>query len=171
MNSRPLFLRWALVNVLAAISLAVLLLLGFADGLSKAPLAATLGIVVVTIVASTYGGYLSWKADDALTWKPAVYGRGRVDNLREVEHNANHLFHTIWLCQILGIIGALMGYRQEASSASGTSDPTQAIHAVFAGLGNGLTATLVGVLCSLLFFVEHRILSHTLERDLRESGE
>jgi hypothetical protein len=169
METKPLFLKWALSNVMFVIAIVTLVALGFAHGLHQAPLFVTVAIVGITGVFSAYGGLLAWRTDDALAWKPKTFGKARADILKGIAHDLDHLFHAIWVCQILGIVGALMGYREEAAAAATNGDPTAAIHAVFAGLGNGLTATLTGVLCSLLFFAQHRLLDHRVARELRES--
>lgn len=161
MIDRKLFLKWALVNVLAFMFFAILMTLGFASGLTGAPRLATVAIAIIAVVFSAYGGRLAWKTDVAVESGVAM------TSMMQVEHDLDHLFHAIWLCQILGIVGALLGYRQEASHAATTGDPSAAIHAVFAGLGNGLIATLAGVLFSLLFFIEHRIIDHVVVRELR----
>lgn len=164
-TSKPLFLKWALINVLAVVFAILLVTAGFLAGVHGPPLLATIAIGVVTVGYSAYGGYLAWRADAALPFNflPAV----RQAALKDIAHDADHVFHAIWLCQILGIIGALLGYREMAHSSSNTTDPTQAVHSVFVGLGNGLTATLAGVLASLLFFALHRLIDHPVQREIQ----
>lgn len=160
---KGLFLRWELINVLALAFAGGLAALGFVDGLHGAALAATIAIVIFTVAMSGYAGWLCWRADLILEDRRA--GVGDKTATRSVMHDLNHIFHAIWVCQILGIVGALLGYRAEIQQAASQSDAQAAITQVFSALGNGLTATLTGVLCSLLFFVEYRLLEHALGRE------
>lgn len=165
-DKKPLFLRWALINVLAVAFGVILSLLGFTHGVHGAPLVATISIVLVSAGMSLYGGTLAWRADEALPFAPVP--AIRQSELKDIAHDADHIFHAIWLCQILGIVGALLGYRELAQASGSTTDPTAAIHNVFVGLGNGLTATLAGVLASLLFFVLHRLIDHPVQREIQK---
>jgi len=61
------------------------------------------------------------------------------------------------------MIGALLGYRQQTQSAS-LPDSQSAVHALTLGLGNGLTATLAGVVCSVIVWVMFLHLQHALDR-------
>lgn len=160
MRNRPIFLQWALFNSLAIVVLVVLGVLGFASGVSGIPLVVTGVILAVGVIVSGYAGWLSWRADGLAEFNYET------PTTRQVLHDANHVFHAIWLAQVLGIIGALSGYRELAKTAATSTDVTAAIHSVFAGLGSGLTATLAGVLVSLLFFAESRLLEQRLANKL-----
>lgn len=160
MGEHPIFLKWLLFNSIAIVVLVMLGILGFATGVSGIPLVVTGLILAVGVIVSGYAGLLCWRADTILAdaWSPGAY--------RAILHDANHVFHAIWLAQVLGIIGALAGYRELAKTAATSTDVTAAIHSVFAGLGSGLTATLAGVLISLLFFAESRLLEQKLANKL-----
>lgn len=158
--NHSIFLRWCLFNSIAIVIFVALVLSGFAGGVSGLPLFVTLCILGLAVVVSGYAGWLSWRADEALT------PYHKLGYPKKILHDANHVFHAIWLAQVLGIIGALGGYRELAKTASTSTDATAAIHSVFLGLGNGLTATLTGVLVSLLFFAESRLLEQKLANKL-----
>jgi hypothetical protein len=64
------------------------------------------------------------------------------------------------------MIGALLGYRQQTSSAA-LPDSEAAVHALTLGLGNGLTATLVGVVCSVIVWVMFLHLQHAIDKPRR----
>jgi MotA/TolQ/ExbB proton channel family protein len=83
-----------------------------------------------------------------------------VDRLR---HDAHLVFYAVALFQVLGMIGALLGYREQTQSAA-LPDSEAAVHALTTGLGNGLTATLVGVICSVVVWVMFLHLQHALDR-------
>jgi hypothetical protein len=158
LKRRRLFLRWSLINALASVFFAVLYVHDFFADLKGAPLWGALTIIVFTVIFSSYAGWLCWRLDDV------IEGRSRNPKaVFQLQHNLNHIFHAIWVCQILGIIGALVGYREQTlAAAKSTSDAGTAVQEVFTALGNGLIATMLGVLCSLLFFVEYRLLEHHL---------
>ena len=61
------------------------------------------------------------------------------------------------------MIGALLGYREQTQSAA-VPDSQAAVHALTLGLGNGLTATLAGVVCSVVVWVMFLHLQHALDR-------
>jgi hypothetical protein len=162
---RPLFLKWALVNVLAAAGLAVLAAHDFFSDLSGAPKLGAVTILAFTSGMTLYAGWLAWRADDV----QMMDGKARVADERKrqsILHDLGHVFHAVWVCQILGIIGALVGYREQTQAAAdATGEAGAAVREVFTALGNGLIATTLGVLCSLLFFVEYRMIEHALGRD------
>lgn len=153
-TGRPLFLRWLCLATAAALVLAALGIGGFAAGVSGAPLAVSIVIVAATIAVSGLAGLLHWRADGA------IRAGGALDHLR---HDSQLVFYAVALFQVLGMIGALLGYRQQTSSA-GLPDSQAAVHALTVGLGNGLTATLAGVVCSVIVWVMFLHLHHALEK-------
>jgi hypothetical protein len=153
----PLFLRWLCLATGAALVLAGLMLGGFAAGVSGAPLAVTLVILAATAAVAALSGLLHWRADAVL----AAGVRGpQLDRLR---HEGQLVFYAVALFQVLGMVGALMGYRQQTSSA-GLADSQAAVRSLTLGLGNGLTATLAGVVCSVIVWVMFLHLQHALDR-------
>lgn len=159
LRKRKTFLRWSLINALSLVLLGVLYLHDFFENLTGAPLLGALAITGFSVLMTAYAGWLSWKTDDYLEDEP-------VDR-SQLLHDLNHVFHAIWVCQILGIIGALVGYREQTKAAaeSVSGDAGAAVQEVFTALGNGLIATMLGVLFSLLFFIEYRLIEHSLGRD------
>ena len=153
---RPLFLRWLCLATAAGLVLAALGVGGFAAGVSGAPLAVSIVIVAATIAVSGLAGLLHWRADGA------IRAGGELDGLR---HDAQLVFYAVALFQVLGMIGALLGYRQQTSSA-GLPDSQAAVHALTLGLGNGLTATLAGVVCSVIVWVMFLHLHYALDKPM-----
>ena len=137
--------------------LAALAIGGFAAGVSGAPLAVSVVIVLATSAIAGFAGVLHWRADEAFA------AGGRESALEELRHEAQLVFYAVALFQVLGMIGALLGYRQQTSSA-GLADSQAAVHALTIGLGNGLTATLAGVVCSVVVWVMFLHLQHALDR-------
>jgi hypothetical protein len=153
---RPLFLRWLCIATASALVLAALVIGGFAAGVEGAPLGVALVILAATVALSGFAGSLHWRADRVLTAR----------NEREIEHlrhDAQLVYYAVALFQVLGMIGALLGYRQQTHSAS-LPDSQAAVHALTLGLGNGLTATLAGVVCSVIVWVMFLHLQHALDR-------
>ena len=149
---RPLFLRWLLIATLAVCGIAGLAVAGFASGVHGAPLAALAVILALTAAATGYAGRLYWQADTAT---PRAAAR--------ILHELEHVFQAVAVCQILGLIGAMLGYR-EITAAAALPNAADAIHQLTIGLGNGLTATLAGVVCSLILWLQQHLLAHTLEK-------
>jgi MotA/TolQ/ExbB proton channel family len=151
-----LFLRWLCLATAAALVLAALGLGGFAADVSGAPLAVALIIIAATVAIAGLAGLLHWRADSLLD-------NGSPAEVERLRHDAHLVFYAVALFQVLGMIGALLGYRQQTSSAA-IPDSQAAVHALTSGLGNGLTATLVGVVCSVVVWVMFLHLQHALDK-------
>jgi hypothetical protein len=136
--------------------LATLAVGGFAAGVSGAPLGVALVIVGSTAALVAFAGTLHWRAD-------TVIERGNERQLDHLRHDAQLVCYAVALFQVLGMIGALLGYRQQTHSAA-LPDSQAAVHALTIGLGNGLTATLAGVVCSVIVWVMFLHLQHALDR-------
>ncbi|MBV8395720.1 MAG: hypothetical protein JO064_05605 [Actinobacteria bacterium] len=154
-EARPLFLRWLCIATASTLVLAALAVSGFADGVSGGPLAITVLIVASTAALAGFAGLLHWRADRLLGCDGA--------ELAHLRHDAQLVFYAVALFQVLGMIGALLGYRQQTHSAA-LPDGQAAVHALTLGLGNGLTATLTGVVCSVIVWVMFLHLQHALDR-------
>lgn len=155
-QGRPLFLRWLCLATASCLVLSALALAGFARGVSGAPLAVTLVILAATGGLGAFAGVLHWRADSVVAQRD---GREAV----RLRHDAQLVYYGVALFQVLGMIGALLGYRQQTSAAA-LPDAQSAVHALTLGLGNGLTATLTGVLCSVIVWVMFLHLQHALDR-------
>jgi len=155
-GGRPLFLRFLCLATASALVLVALALGGFAANVSGAPLAVSVVIVGATVAVAALAGLLHWRADELIAAR-------RDAELERLRHDAQLVFYAVALFQVLGMIGALLGYRQQTSSA-GLEDGGAAVRALTLGLGNGLTATLAGVVCSVVVWVMFLHLQHALDR-------
>jgi hypothetical protein len=155
-RGRPLFLRWLCLATAAALVLAALGLGGFGADVSGAPLAVALVIIAATVAVAALAGFLHWRAD-------SVLDNGSAAEVEQLRHDAHLVFYAVALFQVLGMIGALLGYREQTRSAA-IPDSQAAVHALTSGLGNGLTATLVGVVCSVIVWLMFLHLQHALDR-------
>jgi hypothetical protein len=153
---RPLFLRWLCLATSSALVLVALGIAGFARGVSGAPLAVTVVILAATVGVAALAGVLHWRADRLLA-------SGSESELERLRHDAHIVFYAVALFQVLGMIGALLGYRQQTHAAA-LPDGQAAAHALTVGLGNGLTATLAGVVCSVVVWVMFLHLQHALDK-------
>ena len=151
---RRLCLATAALVVVAALGLG-----GFAAGVSGAPAAVTLVILAATVAIAGLAGALHWRADHVLD-------SGSDAELDDLRHDAHLVYYAVAIFQVLGMIGALLGYRQQTSSAA-LPDSEAAVHALTLGLGNGLTATLVGVVCSVIVWVMFLHLQHAIDKPRR----
>ena len=158
-QSRPLFVRWLCLATGALLVVAALGLGGFAAGVSGAPAAVTLVILAATVAVAGLAGLLHWRAD-------RVLDSGSDAELDHLRHDAHLVYYAVAIFQVLGMIGALLGYRQQTSSAA-LPDSEAAVHALTLGLGNGLTATLVGVVCSVIVWVMFLHLQHAIDKPRR----
>ncbi len=154
---RCLFLRWALINAVAIV-LFVALGVGFLRRVGGAPLAVAALTVAVAAAVSAYAGLLCWRADKLLD-----SGLVRGDRHQNIVHDAEHVYFAVALCQLLGLVGAAVGFYL-ISTAGGAEGASDAVHNIIAGLGAGLVATITGVLCSVVLAIEHHTLVHALER-------
>jgi hypothetical protein len=154
--ARPLFLRWLCIATASALVLVALGVGGFAAGVSGAPLAVTVVILAATVAIAALAGVLHWRADELL----ASRSEHRLEQLR---HDGQLVFYSVALFQVLGMVGALLGYRQQ-THAAGITDSEASVRALTTGLGNGLTATLAGVLCSVIVWVMFLHLQHALDK-------
>jgi len=158
---RPLFLRWALINALAA-TLFIGLGAAFVGRVNGAPLAVAALTLAVAAGVSAYAGRLSWRADTVLDGSYVRVGGGGHRH-REIVHDAEHVYFAVALCQLLGLVGAAVGFYL-ISTSGGSGSASDAVHHIITGLGAGLVATITGVLCSVILAIEHHGLVHALER-------
>jgi hypothetical protein len=124
----------------------------FVKGIHGAPLALACVIVGVTALSSGYLGVLSWRADANAT-DPAI------------KRGLDHVALAYYSCQILGLIGAMLGVYLVSGARHG--DAAETVASVTGAMANGLLATMTGVVCSLLLIVEH----HALSTELRKAGD
>lgn len=174
MSDRPLFLRWALISVLtvvaaAAGAIAFLSNVGTVSTTTKVMAAV---IVAVFALMSAYCGKLMWRADGVFgltDWSEDGLYRKR--SITKIAHDSEHVYFTVSLLQILGLLGTVMGFLMVmvgGFSHLSSSDPT-AIRAllqhVATGSATALLCTLVGILTSVILGLQHHLLLDSIERD------
>jgi hypothetical protein len=141
-STRPLFLRWVVLQAVVATLLAAAAL-AYGGQLSGASLAMVPGILVLLAGASGYAGLLAWRADD---------GASPGEGLR-------HLWFAAGVCQLLGLLGTVAGFYAMFShnglTATASSDlATRVTH----GAGVALSATFIGIFASIVILLEHHVL-------------
>jgi hypothetical protein len=159
---KRLFLRWTLINTLAVL-LFVALGVSFVHKVSGAPLVVASTTLTFAAAMSAYAGYLSWKADVLLD-SGQVKRREFPDLAGKLIHKAKHVGFAERTCQILGLVGAGVGF-YIISQSGDVASASEAATDIIDGLGQGLLATLTGVLASLVLSLEAHLLVHALEKD------
>ena len=175
MTKKSLFLKWALSNVLLIVgSIAAIVLfehkVGDVTTVTKV-LAGT--IAAVYLVMSAYVGRLMWKIDWAFgsDGPQASDGlwRGRI--VQTVLHDSEHVFFTVSLLQILGLLGTVIGFLTIMvggfNNLTGTSQgqiQTLLSH-VASGSATAMLCTIVGILTSIVLGIQHHLLMDAIERD------
>lgn len=159
---RRLFLRWLLINTLA-VFLFVALAAAFVEKVSGAPLVVASATLALAAGMSIYAGLLSWQADAALERRRHV-APGSADVAGRLIHKAKHVGFAERTCQILGLVGAGVGFYIISQSGDAAS-ASAAAKDIVDGLGQGLLATMTGVLASLVLALEAHLLVHALETE------
>ena len=134
-SARPLFLRWALVTVLAVVAFVVAFVSYHGDVHTVGKVSAAI-VLAVFALASAYCGLLAWRADD-----------GRADS-RSLEH----VSFAIRVCPMLAMLGTASGFL--IAFTGSTQDVQQRV----AGASTGIVATVVGVACTIVLMLQRHLL-------------
>ena len=142
--TRPLFLRWVVLQSIVA-TLLVAAALAYGGRLHGASLVMVPAILLVFAGTSAYAGLLAW----------------RVDGGASPDGGLRHLWFAAGACQLLGLLGTVAGFYAmfndggDSSAASASSDlAARVTH----GASVALSATFVGILSSLVILLEHHVL-------------
>lgn len=141
MKARTLFLRWLLLQGVAA---AILVGFGFfyAGDLTGPALVAVPLILTLLLVASGYAGVLCWRED--------FHTNGR-----------EWLGFAAWLCQVTGILGTVFGFWVLLAGGGVAQELGDRIQA---GGGVALAGTFIGLFASVVLELERRLLEAELTR-------
>ena len=163
-KEHPLFLRWSFLNTVSLAFFGLLTATGFFHGVHGPPAIAAALALVLTAAVSIYLGKLYWRAD-VVKKSQKLGGNLGLDDFRvsALVHASERAFYCVAVLQTVGMLGAMFGYRM-ITSATDIPDAQQAVHAATAGLGNGLTATIIGVLGSIIIGLLHFELEHELTK-------
>lgn len=149
MSERTLFLKWSLLNFLAAVFF-VSAGIEFHSRIDGGSRIAIPIILLLFASASAYAGKLCWRAGDPnLTPKSA----------QRILHDALYLEWFAYRSQIAGIIATLLGFYIIVSNGDQGDFQTKLKGGAVALLGS-----FVGVLCSLILLQFERWLDHELSR-------
>lgn len=147
-RDKSLFLKWALVNAVAAVFL-IVLGVTFGGRIHGAPLFVIPVILLLAAYGSAYGGRLCWRAD-------GVSPGGRTAD--RIIHESLYLDHYAWVCPMLGILSSIAGMSILLSS----NDAATLADRISSGGGAIFYGTFVGVLAMLLLKHEQRMIEHEL---------
>jgi hypothetical protein len=153
-TSRPTFLKVWLVLLAASVALGGA---GVAYGgrLHGSALVVISVILAVFLAATFYASKIAWDSEAAIKADGGVF-TGYCDILMM---RARWVYFAVWVCQIIGIMGTVFGFWVLLSDAD-TAATLQARIEEAGGVALG--GTFVGVFCSLVLAIQHRILESRL---------
>lgn len=144
--SRPLFLKWALLNTLAVLLFATLAAT-YGGEVSGPPLKVALATLLFAVAMTARAGFLAWRID--CRCGPLDYHMA--DELEDVAYGA-------YACMILAALGMMVGLFDAVQQGASSTDANAAAHLVLTGFLHGLGATITGVVTSLLLGGEYTYL-------------
>jgi hypothetical protein len=138
LTARPLFLRWSLINALAAVAFlaAFASYHGQVHSIGKVSAGIVLAVFAVT---SGYCGLLSWRLDTS--------SRSGAD-----PRALDHVSFAIRVCPMLAMLGTASGFL--IAFTGSTEDVQQRV----AGASTGIVATVVGVACTIVLMLQRHLL-------------
>lgn len=142
--SRPLFLRWLLINALA-LSFLVGMAVPYGHFLTGPSLVAVPVILLIGAAGSAHAGRICWWIDTHHANR--AWAKKTVENVSFVS----------WACQIVGIMSTVFGFWIILGESGDTGSLGQQIKE---GGGVALVGTFVGVFCSLVLALEERLIRH-----------
>ena len=143
-TTRPLFLRWVVLQSIVLTLLAAAAL-AYGGRLHGASLVMVPVILAVLAGASGYAGLLAWRRDAGIS----------------PEGGLRHLWFAAGTCQLLGLLGTVAGFYAMFNDGGGTSGAevsSDLAARVTHGASVALSATFVGILASLVILLEHHVL-------------
>ncbi len=170
---KKLFLRWALVTMVALAIIAATLLLGKDSLLAlNAVGKAMAGVIVLIYLASTiYSGILCWRTDKAFDLMQHYGAAGR-KMLAELRHKAEHVNFAQEICPYVGLLGAVTGiFVLMTTGLSGSTDPArikEVIAASLLGIGIAFVPTITGIFFKIILSTQYYMLVHAI--DAKEKG-
>jgi hypothetical protein len=148
MRERTLFLRWALLNVVAGMFLGSL---GIRYGarVHGPSLVAVPLILAVWAYASAIGGRICWHTDGVLPGTRAAV---------KLAHDAKYVRHWAEQIQYMAMLSTVFGIWVLLTSQGGDLHDR-----LLAGGGVAFSATFVGIFASLILMQTQRMIEHSLE--------
>jgi hypothetical protein len=144
-SSRPLFLRWVVLQSIVA-TLLLAAALAYGGRLHGASLVMVPAILLVLAGTSAYAGLLAWRVDGGVS----------------PDGGLRHLWFAAGACQLLGLLGTVAGFyamfNDGGGDGSSAAVSTDLAARVTHGASVALSATFVGILSSLVILLEHHVL-------------
>ena len=147
--SRPLFLRWLLIQALS-IAFLVGLAVEYGHFVKGASFVAVPVILLIGGAGSAVAGRICWELDS----------RRSVLALNRAKTGLENVSFASWTCQIVGIMSTVFGFWLLLGESGDTSNLGDRIQE---GGGVALVGTFIGVFCSLVLALEERLIQHELE--------
>lgn len=178
MTTRPLFLKWLLLNVLVIFAVVVV---GFTywhsvDALGAGPKFALVVLAFYFAFAAACGK-LIWKSDEqlarlSLIERPLVRREVAKGTLTPIARDADHIQFGVNFLPMAGMVGTVTGFLIVVVGGFGgtsniqSSDLPNLMQHVGNGAGTALVSTLVGLLGALLLSIQLHVLDHALNEHL-----
>lgn len=168
MTTRPLFLRWLLLNTLVVFAILLTYLVYWTEisSLGSGPKFA-LAVLAAYAGFSAMAGKLMWHTDEVLVGSD--YKKPR---LIAIARDADHIQFGVNFLPMAGMVGTVTGFLIVVVGGFGgtaniqSSDLPNLMQHVGNGAGTALVSTLVGLLGALLLSIQLHTLDHTLNEYL-----
>jgi hypothetical protein len=161
MESKSLFLKWALFACLVAIGAAIASTLGWAGYVMNGD-ETHLTLVNLTVLAFTtlWCGRLSWRLSNG-------------EDPRVIKHALESGWFASSVCVTLGLLGTVVGYYMMLQSGPGGGEDAgeQLVRQIRASMGTALINTVVGGFCGLLIELQSHFIGQAAKKSLLDGGE
>lgn len=160
-----LFLRWLLFGSIMFLGTVITYALGGFDKLDEWDFTKlSFLILAIFFIMSAWCGKLTWDASWLMEQKPSDY----IQKLQKIENQAEHGWFSTTACEMLGLVGTLVGMTKLIGSFQNFQFGQQETIATsleqFAyGFGTAIITTLVGTVCSILLRIQYHHLTNAID--------
>lgn len=159
---RPLFVRWALVNIIAFCILGLALYYGQTQLNQLSVVGKIMAgiILIVYFLATVYAATLCWRIDTTLE---KTLDSKKLSWLR---HRAEHIAYTANELPYIGLLGAITGiffFFTTNLHASDTAHLKEAIDLAMSNLGIAFVPTITGIYFRIILNWQHHMAEHAIK--------
>lgn len=161
METKSLFLKWALFACLVVIGAAIVSSLGWAGYvLNGDETHLTLVNLVVLALTTAWCGRLSWRLSNGAAPK-------------EIKHALESGWFASSVCVTLGLLGTVVGYYMMLQSGPGGGEDAgeQLVRQIRASMGTALINTVVGGFCGLIIELQSHFIGQAAKKAMLDDGE
>ena len=157
MQSKRLFLRWALFVSLITIGAFIAAGLGWAGYVTDDPTHVTYVTLGVFMLATAWCGRLAWKLSSG-------------QDPGKVEHAIEHSRYAAGLCFSIGLIGTAIGYYMMLKYGKSDGDAKVVINRTFEHASIAIINTVVGGVCAVIVEIQAHFIGHAAEKARMDAG-